>query len=65
MGGYVNRNIDNIQRGQRKIFDTPGNLIQIIATGKKFPAHGGGRAAHNESSVIRDREGGEDPFASN
>ena len=65
MGGYVNRNIDNIQRGQRKIFDTPGNLIQIIATGKKFPAHGGGRVAHNESSVIRDREGGEDPFAVN
>jgi hypothetical protein len=61
----VNRNIDNIQIGPRKIFDTTGNLIQIITTGKKFPAHGGGRVAHTEPPVIRNREGGEDPFAVN
>ena len=39
--------------------------MQIIATGKKFPARGGGRVAHTEPSVIRNREGGEDPFAVN
>jgi len=40
-------------------------MVKIIATGKKFPAHGGGRVVHKEPSVIRDREGREDPFASN